>query len=62
MAGLEISVNLWCRVFDFTPAPQPTDDMPSKPDADRNCNWILLDIEDRLENFLSHEELIHCSK
>ena len=51
-AGWDVAANAWSDVFDFTP--------PDDENAQRN--WILLEADDRLENFMSPAELLHCSK
>jgi len=49
--GLDASVNWWWRVFDFTPP-------VSSSGSERN--WRLLTAQERLEDFLSADELLHC--
>jgi len=50
--GLDVTVNAWSNVFDFTPVDGETE----------QSNWILLEAEDRLEDFMSEVELLHCWK
>ena len=50
--GLDVAVNAWSKVFDFTPMVGGAE----------QSNWILLEAKDQLENFMSQVELLHCTK
>ena len=52
ITGLDVTVNAWSNVFDFTPVDGET----------KQRNWTLLEPEDLLENFMSSFELLHCKK
>lgn len=50
LAGLNrMNLNRWAEVFDFTCSSQ-------------SSNWRLLDVENRLEDHLTEQELDHCVK
>ena len=51
MTNLNLEFNMWKTVYDF-----------SSDTAQRERNWMILPADDRIENKLNQDELLHCFK